>query len=191
MVRTLNRRRFVGSVVAGAAAAGLLKPALAQRYGTSSTTDPSTDQPLTDQPLTAQPLTDRITMIQGAGTNLVALAGPNGIALVDGGLPARTAEVLEFVAVLGDSSRIEVLFNSNWRAEHTGLNANVNAIGGQSIAHVNTWLWMPPRTLVVTSAMLQLLCRRADAGSTPRTGMCPITMGRLARGLQGRSQGLK
>jgi glyoxylase-like metal-dependent hydrolase (beta-lactamase superfamily II) len=127
MVKTLNRRRFVGSARAGAAAAGLPTLALAQRHGTATT---------------AQRLTDRITMIQGAGTNIIALTSPSGTALVDGGLPDRSDDVLEFAAASGESARIEVLFNSNWRAEHTGLNAHVNTIGGQSIAHVNTWLWM-------------------------------------------------
>jgi glyoxylase-like metal-dependent hydrolase (beta-lactamase superfamily II) len=42
----------------------------------------------------------------------------------------------------GPSPRVEVLFNSNWRAEHTGLNAHVNGNGGRTIAHINTWLWM-------------------------------------------------
>jgi glyoxylase-like metal-dependent hydrolase (beta-lactamase superfamily II) len=132
MLKTLNRRRFLGSALAGAAAAGLPKLALAQRYGTASTAGP----------LTAQSLTDRITIIQGAGTNIVALTSPSGGALVDGGLPNRTAEVLEFVAALGKSPQVEVVFNSNWRAEHIGLNAHVNAHGGKSISHVNTWLWM-------------------------------------------------
>lgn len=129
MVNTLNRRGFLHCTIAGAAAAAVPGLVRAQGYGAA--------------PLRALPLTDRITLIEGAGTNVVVLAGADGVVLVDGGLRGHNAELLEFVAALGGPSpRIEALFNSNWRAEHTGLNAHVNGNGGRTIAHMNTWLWM-------------------------------------------------
>jgi glyoxylase-like metal-dependent hydrolase (beta-lactamase superfamily II) len=128
MVKTLNRRRFLHSALAGSAAAAMPPLALSQAYGPAR--------------LTAHTLTDKLTLIMGAGTNIVALTGGDGVALVDGGLRRHATELSDFVDALGSSPRVELLFNSNWRAEHTGLNGAVIASGGSVIAHENTRLWM-------------------------------------------------
>jgi glyoxylase-like metal-dependent hydrolase (beta-lactamase superfamily II) len=127
MVTRLNRRRFLGATLAGTVTATLPKLACGQGYGAA---------------VTAQQLTDNITLLSGAGTNIIALRGPDGVALVDGGLREHAAQVLELVAALGGAPRVELLFNSNWRAEHTGLNRDAIAGGSAVVAHENTRLWM-------------------------------------------------
>lgn len=120
----IDRRQFAGAALGGASA--LLVP----RFVLAET-----------PPLTAVKLRSKLTLIAGAGANIVAAAGTEGMLLVDGGLSERSADVLDFLAALA-TNRVEVLFNTNWRPEHTGLNDAVQATGTRIIAHENTKLWM-------------------------------------------------
>ena len=74
-----QRREFLRTLVAGAAALGSSRAALAQ-----SSAKPS-----------AAKLTDKVTLITGAGNNIVALAGDGGNLLVDCGDAAHAQDVLK------------------------------------------------------------------------------------------------
>jgi glyoxylase-like metal-dependent hydrolase (beta-lactamase superfamily II) len=128
MIKSRNRRRFMASAAAGALASACWSPLLQAQRNAGR--------------IGAVPLRGNLTLLSGAGANVVAATGPEGVVLVDGGLPEQAAAVGEFIAALTDAPRIETLFNTNWRPEHTGLNANVIASGGRVLAHVNTRLWM-------------------------------------------------
>jgi glyoxylase-like metal-dependent hydrolase (beta-lactamase superfamily II) len=94
------------------------------------------------QPLTAQRLTSRIAVFGGAGGNVVAALGSEGLALVDGGLEARSAELLELVRREMGRQAIDVLFNTHWHEERVGSNLALGKAGAKIVAHENTRLWL-------------------------------------------------
>ena len=86
--------------------------------------------------LSSTRLTDRITLIAGAGNNVVALAGDNGSLLVDAGDAAHAPEVLKL------AGRAGTVFNTHYHLESTGGNDAMAKAGAKIVAHVNTKLWM-------------------------------------------------
>ena len=83
-----------------------------------------------------------LALISGVGANITVLAGSDGLLLVDGGAARHSAALMRLLAERWPSRRVEVLFNSNWREEHTGANAGVRAAGATVMAHENTKLWL-------------------------------------------------
>jgi glyoxylase-like metal-dependent hydrolase (beta-lactamase superfamily II) len=81
-------------------------------------------------------------VIAGAGGNVVAARGSAGTALVDGGLEARSAELLALVRREMGAPGIDVLFNTHWHPERVGSNAPLGAAGTKIVAHENTRLWL-------------------------------------------------
>jgi glyoxylase-like metal-dependent hydrolase (beta-lactamase superfamily II) len=94
------------------------------------------------QPLVVQRLGARLAVVSGAGGNAVAASGTQGVALVDGGFEARAAEVLALVERELGRSRVDVLFNTHWHPERTGLNRTLGEQGAKIVAHENTRLWL-------------------------------------------------
>jgi glyoxylase-like metal-dependent hydrolase (beta-lactamase superfamily II) len=94
------------------------------------------------QPLTVERLSPRLAVIGGAGGNVVAARGSAGVALVDGGLEARSAELLALVLRETAAARVDVLFNTHWHAERVGLNGALGPAGAKIVAHENTRLWL-------------------------------------------------
>jgi len=58
--------------------------------------------------------------------------------LVNGGLHEHAAELSKTVSALGSGKPLRYLFNTDWHAEHTGLNEAAAQAGAQIIAHENT-----------------------------------------------------
>jgi cyclase len=112
----LRRREFLQTCAAGAAALGL--PASGQSA------------------LTANKLGDSITLITGAGNNVVSLAGDAGSLLVDCGDSTRAAQVLKLVG------RVSTVLNTHWHLESTGANDAMAQAGAKLLSHVNTQGWM-------------------------------------------------
>jgi glyoxylase-like metal-dependent hydrolase (beta-lactamase superfamily II) len=83
-----------------------------------------------------------VALVSGVGANVAVLASGGGLVLVDGGSAAASAALQRALAERWPGRRVEVLFNSNWREEHTGSNAAVRAAGGTVMAHENTKLWL-------------------------------------------------
>jgi glyoxylase-like metal-dependent hydrolase (beta-lactamase superfamily II) len=81
-------------------------------------------------------LGERLTLITGAGNNVVALAGDNGSLLVDAGDAAHAADVL---TLAGPASHV---FNTHYHLESTGGNDAMARAGARIVAHLNTKLWM-------------------------------------------------
>jgi glyoxylase-like metal-dependent hydrolase (beta-lactamase superfamily II) len=92
--------------------------------------------------LTATKLTDTITLISGAGSNVLLVNGPEGVLLVDGGSAERASDLVQFVTGQPGAGRIQALFNTHWHLEHTGANDAIGKTGAKIIAHENTKLWM-------------------------------------------------
>lgn len=84
----------------------------------------------------ASKLTDTITLISGAGNNIVAVKGDSGSLLVDCGDSAHTQDILRLT---GSVARV---FNTHWHLESTGGNDAMAKAGAKLVSHVNTQLWM-------------------------------------------------
>lgn len=93
------------------------------------------------QTLSTQELGNRLWLITGAGTNVVVAEGNTGVAVVDGGDQAHAQTLLAEINRLTGNKPVSVLFNTNWRPEHTGLNHLLGGTGTRIIAHENTRLW--------------------------------------------------
>jgi glyoxylase-like metal-dependent hydrolase (beta-lactamase superfamily II) len=114
----LQRREFLGTLAAGAGALTLSRIALA------------------DASPVATKLTDKITLITGAGNNIVALASDGGSLLVDCGDAAHAQDVLKLAG-----SAMTVI-NTHWHLESTGANDAMAKAGAKLVSHIHTKLWM-------------------------------------------------
>jgi glyoxylase-like metal-dependent hydrolase (beta-lactamase superfamily II) len=81
-------------------------------------------------------LTDRLTLIAGAGNNVIVLAADGGNLLVDAGDAAHAADVLKL------AGRVSTVFNTHYHLESTGGNDALAGAGAKIVAHLNTRLWM-------------------------------------------------
>src|ERR1019366_5768080 len=57
-------------------------------------------------------LSDNLVMITGAGANVMLVLSPDGVLMVDGGLPDRSADLLKVVAEQSGQLPVRVLFNT-------------------------------------------------------------------------------
>ena len=112
------RRRAFLQALAGAAALALPRATLAQAA-------PS-----------AAKLTDRITLITGAGNNVLALGSDTGSLLVDAGDASHAADLLKL------TGKVSTVFNTHYHLESTGGNDLMARAGATIVAHLNTKLWM-------------------------------------------------
>jgi glyoxylase-like metal-dependent hydrolase (beta-lactamase superfamily II) len=78
------------------------------------------------------------TLFQGAGCNVIALPGPEGALMIDGGLSANADALVAAVMKATGSGRIHTLVNTHWHPEQTGANEAVGRAGGVIFAHEKT-----------------------------------------------------
>jgi glyoxylase-like metal-dependent hydrolase (beta-lactamase superfamily II) len=78
------------------------------------------------------------TLFQGAGGNVVALPGPEGALMIDGGLKANADALLAAVKSATNATRINTLINTHWHPEQVGANEAVGKAGGVIFAHEKT-----------------------------------------------------
>ena len=112
-----QRREFLRTLVA-ASALGLSRAAFAE-------TKPA-----------ATKLTDKLTLITGAGNNIVALKGEGGSLLVDCGDASHAQDILEL------TGSVKTVINTHWHLESTGANDVMAKAGAKLVSHVHTELWM-------------------------------------------------
>src|SRR5580692_5812643 len=116
-----HRREFLRNLAGGAAALSLSRAAFA------------------DAAPAASKLTDKVTLITGAGNNIVALAsdgGAGGSLLVDCGDAAHAPDVLTL------AGSVKTVINTHWHLESTGANDAMAKSGAKLVSHINTQLWM-------------------------------------------------
>jgi cyclase len=118
-----DRRDFLRAVIGGAAGLSLSTFAFGQT------------------PITATKLTDRLALLAGDGGNVMVVISDDGLMLIDGGLPERSADLLKATAQL-DSHPIRTLFNTHWHFDHTGCNEVLGKTGVKIVAHENTKKWL-------------------------------------------------
>ncbi len=121
-----DRRSFLKAALAGVAGASLSLRSLAR----------------SQESITVVPLADQIVQITGAGGNVVALTGSDGVLLVDSGLDERSKALLRTVAGLPGGKHVHTLINTHWHWDHTGGNERLGKDKVRIIAHENTKLWL-------------------------------------------------
>jgi glyoxylase-like metal-dependent hydrolase (beta-lactamase superfamily II) len=129
-----DRRTFLGAVASGVAGLSLTRGALGQQQPPPA--------------IVATRLADDLTMITGAGANVTVLSTAEGLLMVDGGLPDRSAALLEFVKEHVGPRPVRFLFNTHWHLDHTGSNETIGKAGGTIVAHENTKRWLSSRVEV-------------------------------------------
>jgi glyoxylase-like metal-dependent hydrolase (beta-lactamase superfamily II) len=94
-----------------------------------------------------------VTLLQGAGCNVIAMAGPDGALMIDGGLAANADALLAAVRTATSppgASRIHTLINTHWHPEQTGANEAVGRAGGVIFAHEKTKQYLSNAVYSVT-----------------------------------------
>lgn len=125
-----GRRQFLMTALGAAAASvggnGLLRTAMAQA----------------SSPLGETTLRDDLSLITGAGSNVLVLRTAGAAALVDSGPPERAEELAKLVRGSLGLLSVELLFNTHWHPAHTGGNEALRSGDTQIVAHELTRLWM-------------------------------------------------
>lgn len=126
----IKRREFNTLMALGLAAASLPLRAAAQFAAGS---EPASA-------LRVSELAAGVSLIEGAGANVVVAEGPESVVVIDGGLREHAEALRAEIERLAGGKPIAALFNSNWRPEHCGLN---HLLGPDLpiLAHENTRLW--------------------------------------------------
>ena len=78
------------------------------------------------------------TLFQGAGCNVVAMPGPEGALMIDGGRAANADALLAAVRSATRATRVHTLINTHWHPEQIGANEAVGRDGGVIFAHEKT-----------------------------------------------------
>src|SRR5579863_9950968 len=92
--------------------------------------------------ITTAQLGDNLYLLGGAGANVIARTGADGVVMVDGGLAQNAAALAQAVAALPNSGPVRTLFNTHWHPEQTGSNEKLGSAGATIIAQENTRLWL-------------------------------------------------
>jgi glyoxylase-like metal-dependent hydrolase (beta-lactamase superfamily II) len=93
-----------------------------------------------------------VTLLQGAGCNVLAMSGPEGALMIDGGLAANADALLAAVRSATGSTRIHTLVNTHWHPEQVGANEVVGRSGGVIFAHEKTRIYLSNAVYSVTFA---------------------------------------
>jgi cyclase len=127
---TLDRREFLRAVLAGAVGSTFTFCAFAQG---------------TPPVITATKLAPDLVLLAGDGGNVALIIGADGLMMIDGGLPERSADLLKVVAD-ADSHKVTTLLNTHWHFDHVGCNEALGKMGTKIIAHENTKKHLSVRT---------------------------------------------
>jgi cyclase len=118
----------------------------------------------------AQALAPGFTLLTGAGCNVLALAGPDGALLVDGGTRRNSANLLAAAARATGSRKVSTLINTHWHPAQTGSNETLGRQGARIIAHEITRLYLARAVASVDYAGLYgPLNEKGRPGITTRT----------------------
>jgi len=127
VINRQGRRQFLGAALASLAGTALSSRLRAAGAG-------ATQSQLA--------IDDSLTLIQGAGGNVLLLRTSEGGVLVDGGSAPASPALLSRVQALLGRAPVAMLFNTHWHPEQTGSNAALGKRGAKIIAHENTRGWL-------------------------------------------------
>src|SRR5262245_21836487 len=89
-----------------------------------------------------QKLTDKISVVDGGGSNVVAFSTGDGLLLVDSGAPKNGDKLVAALKGVAANSKVNTLFNTHYHLDQTGNNEVFSAAGAKIIAHDVTRQWM-------------------------------------------------
>lgn len=89
-----------------------------------------------------QPIDESSALVTGAGENVFATLGGDGLILADVGASENATEMLDALAKHFGERRVDAAFNTHWHYPNTGGNAAAKAAGARIFAHENTRLWL-------------------------------------------------
>jgi cyclase len=90
----------------------------------------------------SSPLGDNLYLLTGAGANVIARTGADGVVMIDGGLAQNAGALAQAVAALPNGGPVKTLFNTHWHPEQIGSNESLGMAGATIIAQENTRLWL-------------------------------------------------
>ena len=133
-----NRREFIQAILTGAVGATFTyRSAEASRSFFQGQNAPP--------PITATKISDDLVVLSGDGGNVAIVIGKDGLLMIDGGLPERSADLIKAVADV-DSHRVATLFNTHWHFDHVGCNDALGKMGTKIVAHENVKKRLSERT---------------------------------------------
>jgi glyoxylase-like metal-dependent hydrolase (beta-lactamase superfamily II) len=110
-----------------------------------------------------------LVVLQGAGSNVVAMPGDDGALMIDGGLAANVDALLSAVHDATGNDRIHTLINTHWHPEQTGANEAVGRANGVIFAHEKTHMYLSNKVSSVTfEGLLEPLPEAARPNETTR-----------------------
>jgi glyoxylase-like metal-dependent hydrolase (beta-lactamase superfamily II) len=145
---SISRRNFLRDGAQTVAAASVLGTGLltgcasqgnAGAAGTAASAKAAVARSIAASDLTTREVAG-LTVIEGAGCNVVALNAAEGALMIDGGLAANSAVLLKALLARTGASRVQTLINTHWHPEQTGSNEAVGKAGGTIIGHEVTKL---------------------------------------------------
>ncbi len=87
-------------------------------------------------------LTDKLAVVDGGGSNVLAFSTAEGLVLVDGGAAKSGAQVMAALKSLAPGAKVQTLFNTHHHLDQTGNNEMFSAAGAKIIAHKRALEWM-------------------------------------------------
>ena len=85
---------------------------------------------------------DKIAILDGGGTNVVAFSASGGLVLVDSGVPKNGGMLLTALNTFAPNAKVHTLFNTHYHLDQTGNNELFATAGAKIIAHERTRQWM-------------------------------------------------
>jgi glyoxylase-like metal-dependent hydrolase (beta-lactamase superfamily II) len=129
-----SRRRFIQST--GLAAAFFASSRFTEASPENRIVESALREAATSE-VTVRPLRRGVSLLEGAGGNILVMPGPDGNLLIDAGLAPSQARIKQ--ALTGISAvPLKQLINTHWHFDHTGGNAWIGAEGATIVAHENT-----------------------------------------------------
>ncbi len=92
--------------------------------------------------LRAQQVADKLTVVDGGGSNVLALSAGEGLVLVDSGAPKSGDKLMAALKNVAPGAKVQTLFNTHYHTDQTGNNELFAAAGAKIIAHERTRQWM-------------------------------------------------
>src|SRR5688572_6753425 len=88
----------------------------------------------------ARRVTDKLFVLDGGGTNVVAFSSGDGLVLVDSGVPGYGDKLVAALKGIpgAANSRVTTLINTHYHLDHTGNNETFSAAGAKIIAQDRT-----------------------------------------------------
>ncbi len=86
------------------------------------------------------PVADGLTLLSGAGSNVLAANTRDGLVLIDSGSTEATAALHDALAQLPGGGRVHTLFNTHWHLDQTGGNEALGTSGAAIVAQEKTRL---------------------------------------------------